>query len=67
MFNHVACVKAKLRNKQKLSILNVILRVKYNLLVKQIFAVAKTWEWRKMQANFIVGMYQGIVGERDWR
>jgi len=42
MFNHVVCVKAKLRNKQKLSILNVILRVRYNLLVKQIFTVAKT-------------------------
>jgi len=20
-----------------------------------------------MQANFIVGMYQGVVGERDWK
>jgi len=29
----------------KLSMLNAILRVRHNLIVKQIFTIAKTWKW----------------------
>jgi len=43
--------------------LNAILLVRHNLIVKQIFAIAKTWKWWKKLENFIVGMYKS----KCWR
>ena len=58
-------VNTKHRNNLKLSMLNVILWIRCSFIVKHIFTVVKTWKWPKMLENFIVGMYQCNVGERD--